>query len=414
MAATDIKRLPTVSVGRSGTGRGVRAPVHTFHVRQRPFEIQPVAIAPVLAGDSLRHARWEARVLTDPVNNPIAGWWSEMYLFYVRFSDLDEAAALKTMVLTDAEKPALTGLITANNTWTYHTGGTDAGPDYLASAMKPIIRKFFRREGEDWNAQLLSGIPIAALAGKSWMDTLVPSSTLPVAIQAEDYAGRWAAYEDLRRQKLITVTFVEYLRSQGVAVPDQLVAENEDFRTPELLRFSRQFAYPQNTTNPAGGAIAAAASWVHTERCEKRIYADEPGFLVLVHVCRPKVYRANQNGAAINLFRNGRLWRANVQEDAPQETLVTRETTTSTGPIVSTVDYTADSNGVLHLGDQFIRGTGYPSVSLPTGTLTNTHYPDGTAIDALFAAASPANTVWIDGQIVFSISGKRHLDVATR
>lgn len=414
--ANDIQRMPTISVRNAGaTGaRNMRNPIHNFHVRQRPFEIQPVAIAPVLAGDSLRMARWEARVMTDPVLNPITGWWSEWFLFYVRVGDLDEAAAARTFLTTDAEYPATTGLLTTDNTWTYFDG--PGGVDWLAMAMKPIIRTYFRTEGQDWNVTdgMLGSIPIAAVPTKHWMDTLHAYSALPANITNEDYAGRWEAYEALRRQKLITVTFIEYLRSQGVDVPDQLNAEAEDFRRPELLRYHRAFAYPQNTVNPTSGAVAAAASWVVNERCDKRIYADEPGFLVLVHVCRPKVYRSNQNGTGLQLFRNGRAFHSGVQEDAPQETLITRETTTGTGPVSTTVDYAADTNGLLCLGDQFIRGTSFPSVALPTGTGLQSHYPATAAIDALFAAASPANTCWADGAITFGISGRRRLDVTLR
>lgn len=411
--ARDVLRNPTVSLQGSSGGRSVRAPMHNFHVRQRPFEIQPVAIAPLLAGDSLRQARWEARVLTDPVKNTVAGWWSEFYLFYVRMSDLVEAPAAKTFLLTDSETPATTGLLTTDNPWTYYDG--TGGVDWLGMAMKPIIEKYFRVEGEDWNTWLLDGIPIASVPGKHWTDTLRATSefTAGTTIEDEDYEGRWEVYEELRKQKLVTVTFVEYLRMQGVRVPDQLVAENSDFRKPELLRYTRQFAYPQNTTDPLTGGIAAAASWVVTERSVKRIFADEPGFVVLVHVCRPKVYRANQTGNGLQLFRNGRAWHAGVQEDAPQETLITRETTTSTGPISTTVDYLADTNGLLHLGDQFLRGANYPSVSLPDGSTLNSHYPAEAAIDGLFVSGS-ANTIWLDGALTLSITGRRKLDLHTR
>lgn len=407
--ATDNRRMPSVTVQRATGGRSVRNPVHTWHVYHRPFEIQPVAVAPILAGDSLRSARWEARLLTDPVNNLVSGWWAEYYLFYVRISDLDEAAAAKTLLLSTDETPATAGLDTTDNAWTYYEG--PGGVDWLGMAMKPIIRQYFRSEGEDWNTRTIGGIPIAAVPSKSWLDTLRASSTLPVGIGDEDYEGRWEAYEELRRQRLVTVTFVEYLRSQGVRVPDQLVSESADFRKPELLKFVRQFTYPQNTTDPSDGSVAAAASWVVAERSSKRIYADEPGFVVLVSLVRPKVYRSNQVGAGVSLFRNGRTFHSGVQTDAPQETLITRETTASTGPLSTTVDYTADTNGVLALGDQFRRGTGYPSVALPDGSGLQSHYPLTADIDALFAGSSKG--VRQDGALSLSITGRRRLDVQT-
>lgn len=410
-----IVRNTVTKAGPTGA-RSTRAPVHNFWVSQRPFEIQPVAIAPLLAGDSLRQARFEARVLTDPVKSAISGWWSEFFLFYVRMGDLEEADAARTFITTDAEYPATTGLLTADNAWTYYDG--PGGVDWLAMAMKPIIRRYFRAEGQEWNhaAALIGGIPIASVPNKHWMDTLRAYSDSDVSgttLGNEDYQGRWEAYENLRRQKLVTGTFTEYLMSQGVRLPDQLVRETADFRVPELLRYSRQFAYPQNTVDPTNGNIAAAASWVVSERCDKRIYADEPGFVVLVHVCRPKVYRSAQNGTGLQLFRNGRAFHATIQEEAPQETLVTRETTTSTGPVSTTVDYVADSNGVLCLGDQFIRGGGFPSVALPTGTDLQSSYPGSAAIDALFSTGA-VNQVKVDGALTLSITGHRQIDVTLR
>jgi len=281
--------------------------------------------------------------------------------------------------------------------------------------MKPIIRHYFRQEGEDWDDYLVDSIPIAGMPNKHWMDTLHATADLASAadLADEDYEGRWLAYEELRRAKLVDVTFVEYLRSQGVKVPDQLVAESEDFRKPELLRYVRQFAYPQNTVDPTDGSIAAAASWVVNERVNKRIFADEPGFLVLVQCVRPKVYRSNQTGNGLQLFHNGRAFHSAVQYDAPQETLVTRETTTTTGPITTTVDYVADTNGLLCLGDQFLRGTGYPAVTLPTGSSLEAHYPAEAQITALFSNASN-EFIWSDGAISLGISGRRKLDLQTQ
>lgn len=407
--ANDNQRMPSVSVrGRTGN-RAKRNPTHSFRVQQRPYEIQPVAIAPVLAGDSLRQARFEGRVLTQPVADPVTGWWSEMYLFYVRIGDMDEADAIRTFLLSSDEHPSQASLVTATNAWTYHTTG---GPDWLAMAMKPIIKQYFRNEADSWNTHLLDGIPIAGLSQRTWLDTTWATADLPAGIADEDYEGRWEAYEDLRRQNLITMDFPEWLRSQGVKVPDQLVEGTEYHRKPELLRYVRQFAYPQNTVDPSDGGVAAAASWVISERCDKRIFCDQPGFLVLVSVVRPKVYRADQIGHGSSLLHNGRAWHSAVQTDAPQETLVTRETTTSTGPVDTTVNYTVDTNGLLTLGDQFLRGTGLPTVAVPSGA-SLALYPDETSIDGLFSNALN-NYVDVDGTITFSITGKRMLDVTPR
>ena len=49
--------------------RRVRAPMHTFAVRQKPYQIVPFCLAPVLAGETLQNLLMQARVVTDPVKS---------------------------------------------------------------------------------------------------------------------------------------------------------------------------------------------------------------------------------------------------------------------------------------------------------------------------------------------------------
>lgn len=65
-------------------GRVTRKPVHNFNVETRPFQIQPVMIAPVLAGETLNNLLLQSRVVTMPLKNPLIGWWKEYYFFYVK------------------------------------------------------------------------------------------------------------------------------------------------------------------------------------------------------------------------------------------------------------------------------------------------------------------------------------------
>ena len=46
-------------------GRVSRRPEHTFHVRYRPFQIQPVMIAPVLPGETMKQAQFQVRAVAD-------------------------------------------------------------------------------------------------------------------------------------------------------------------------------------------------------------------------------------------------------------------------------------------------------------------------------------------------------------
>ena len=82
-------------------GRVSRRPEHTFHVRYRPFQIQPVMIAPVLPGETLKQAQFQMRAVADPIRNPLVGWWSSWMMFYVPFRALPGAAssALQNLML---------------------------------------------------------------------------------------------------------------------------------------------------------------------------------------------------------------------------------------------------------------------------------------------------------------------------
>lgn len=400
-----VKRQAIGLAPRTGA-RSTRRPIHNWHVRHRPFEIQPVAVAPVLAGDSLKYAKFEGRVITDPIYTAVAGWWAEYFMFYVPFSACDEYAAIQTYLTSNAEYPVLTGLDVTTEDWSYYNNaGAGNGPNWVRMAMKPIIRHFFRKEGEDWDTYLAGTVPIAGLPTRTWVDFLRASSTLPVSIGSEDYQGRWDAFETLRANNLIDCDFVDYLKMQGVDVPPQLQEARQDKRKPELVRYVRQYTYPSNVVDPSTGALSNACSWVVTERSERRIFAGEPGLLVLVSLVRPKLYRSLQNGSGLSLLRNGRLWSSVVQDDAPQETLVTREVPTGTGPIGATVDYTVDSNALLAKGDQFVRGAGAPVSALPNATVTSTQYPTSAEIDALFTGAS--RNVTQDGNLMLTLTSRR-------
>ena len=399
--------LPTV-VNAPATGRRrTRYPKHNFYVAFQPYDIQPVAIVPVSAGDSIKHLRYEARVLTDAIKSQITGWWAEFYWVYVRFSDLDEYAAAQAMVSDPAFD--LTGLVTSAKTWTYHNG---KGPDWLFMAYKRAVRTHFRPENGDWNDALAtSGAARAGLVGRSWLDTIELEANLPNPGAADTYAGRWEHYEALRRAKLVTMDYPEWLRSQGIDVPQQLAEPLSEKRRPELLRFTRQFAYPSNTVNPDGTGTVSAVSWVVADRMDRAIFCDEPGFVVGLALVRPKLYRAGQVATGAATLRDARTIAPDVLEAAPQETLK-MVTGVNQASVTTSVDYWFDTEGVYVLGDQFVVGADAPSAALPDAVSLQKSYPSTASITNLFVGASPPALVRVDGSAAFSIVGRRQLGVS--
>lgn len=404
--------LPTVTQTRPTGRRTTRYPKHTWYVKFRPFDIQPMVIAPVAAGDTVKHLRFEGRVLTDPIKSQIVGWWSEMYFFYVRFSDLEEYTSAQRLAITVGDN--LAGLVKAANTWTMHNGG---GPDWLYMCMKPIIQTYFRAENRAWNdaGSTRGGIPMAGIVGTSWLDTLSLQGDFPTPPATDDYAGHWAAYEQLRKAKLVTMDYPEYLASQGVAVPEQLTQPLVEKRRPEMLRFVRQFTYPTNTVKEDGSGSVSAASWVTAERMDRAIFCDEPGFIVGVSLVRPKMYRNKQTSTGASLLRDARSLVPDMFDDAPQESLVKYTAGVwpagESGPITSTGNYWVDVNGLYCYGDQFVAGETAPSFDLPGNTDVQHTYPYPTsAIDNLFVDTTTPNVyVRSDGTCSLSIVGRKQI-----
>ena len=85
-------------------GRKLRQPKHTWNVRHLPFAIQPICIAPVLPGETLKNALIQARAVTRPVKHPLIGWWLEYYWFYVKHRCLADGETLQQMMLDPAIK----------------------------------------------------------------------------------------------------------------------------------------------------------------------------------------------------------------------------------------------------------------------------------------------------------------------
>ena len=96
------------------------------------------------------------------------------------------------------------------------------------------------------------------------------------------------AYEYLRSMSLMDMEFDDYLRTFGISVPKEMSNK------PQLIDQWREFQYPSNTVEPTTGVPSSALSWVHKRIGKRKMFFKEPGFVVGVHVVRPKVYFARQ------------------------------------------------------------------------------------------------------------------------
>jgi hypothetical protein len=402
-------------------GRVGRRPQHSFQVEHRPWEIQPFFIAPVLPGETLQNALVQARGVSDPVKNPLIGWWLEHYLFYVKLTDLDDYDYFKALMLSASATLASASLYDGTGTAvTEYYKSNIVGYDYVKACLKRVTETFFRDEDETWTGPGLSNnCPLATtMVKESWMQSLSLDGTeeTPDPLQGvsdpvwDDYLEQWQKMRELR---LTDLTWEDWLGSYGIKGE-----EIEKPRWPELIRYSRDWTYPSNTVDASTGVPSSALSWSIAERADKKRFFKEPGFLFGVTVARPKVYFSKQKQAMVDSMSDAYSWLpALLKESAPEVSL--KKFTSTQGPLHGNVganSYWVDLRDLFLYGDQFVNfslaETDNGLVALPGSTLTKStmRYASTTDIEGLFTSAAGSGTkagrtVRQDGVVALNIKG---------
>lgn len=406
------------------TGRRVpRHPQHTFQLRTRPWQIQPFLIAPVLPGETLKSATLQARVVTDPLENALIGWWNEYYFFYVKMTDLYDRDILKAAMINPNQ--SLATLDAATSAAYYHTNGTDLAINWTALCMEVVVDNYFRNEDETFAtaAGLLDSIPMASIGVANFMDSatnnddFVNPSTLDTDLADAGSAGgtkvltseieaAMRAWQLARIDKTTDMTWEDWLRSYGVNIPEEDIPGK-----PELLRYIRDWSYPTVTINPSDGVPSSAVAWSVRDRIDKDRFFKEPGFVFGVTVCRPKVYLANLTSAAVMLMKDAVSWFSPFLQHDAWSRLV--KVTASDPPLdANTDDYWIDLGDLLTYGDQFVNfamsATDDNSVALPAAALGSTgkRYASSTDADSLFKTEATLNKIRQDGIVNLHILGR--------
>lgn len=426
-----MARAPLVSIAGVGLQpRKLRSPRHNWHVQSRPWQIQPFMIAPVLPGETLKNFQAQARVVSDPIINPIMGWWCEHYWFYVKHRDMYARDLLTAMVL----KPEtdLSSLDSATAAKNYHKNGTDLAIDWVKMCTEVVVDNYFRFEGEvagDYTDQgnylasvamenaLDSAINVANIEGAANVDQNLVSAVAgqgdaTTAVWTSEIAKAMRDYEYARLMKTTDMTYEEWCATFGVAMP------KEEFIKPELLRYSREWTYPTNTIDPSSGTPRSAVSWSPSIRGDKDRHFKEPGFIIGLTCIRPKVLYKNLNSHFTMLMKNAYGWLPPQLANEPDASFV--KVSASDPPLdANTGAYLVDVKDLFLYGDQFINydptgslPTGWISpnfVALPNAALTNKRYPASTDMDALFVT-NTANVSGIrqDGVCELKILGRQH------
>lgn len=415
-------RIQMVPVGR--TARIPRRPEHQALLRHRPWVVQPFLLAPVLPGETMKNLLIQSRAVSDPIKNPLIGWWLEYYVFYVKHRDLDARDSFASMVLDiNAD---MSSLNEAAHLDYYHYGGT---VPWAKLCLKRVIEEYFRDQDEEWDDYVLASVttnnmPIASINQQSWLDSVMNDDDYRasnVSISDIDHQGDLEIYASeveeamrkwqyLKLNQLTEQSYEDYLATYGIR------PRPEDTHTPELIRYIREWTYPTNTIDPTNGTPRSAVSWKIAERADKDRFFREPGFIFGVTVARPKVYRQNQKGSAAGMLTDAFGWLPAVLDDDP--TFSTKKITAgANGPLAAnTDDYVVDQRDIYMYGDQFVNHalteTDANLISLPTAAL-NKRYAASADADELFVGASPANQIRQDIVVSLTILGTQR-DVSPR
>lgn len=402
--ASNIQVMP---IGKTGT-RKLRNPQHQWQVRHEPYQIQPFCIAPVLPGETLKRGSFKARVVTDPIKNPLVGWWIEYYFFYVKMRDLAGRDDFTAMML-DTGKDVSAYYAAADVKFYHQSEVTPDRINWTYLCLQRIVEEYFRDEGETWTTQNIDGVPLAQVNQRSWLDSVVNESAYEGVDVATDDTGATAGelerarqqWEFMRSVNMTDMDYDEFLRTFGVNI-----AKTEPHK-PELLRYVRDWTYPANTVDPTDGSVASACSWSVAESIDKDRFFKEHGFVVGVTVARPKVYRKNQDGSAAALLDNAMAWMPAIMRDDPFTSM--RNVPVGTGPIQSLTDgYWVDLRDIFLYGDQFVNyamtDTDSNMVTIPS-TANEKRYATEADIDALFVTPVGYNLVRQDGVATFNILG---------
>lgn len=399
-------------------GRVNRNPVHRWNVRAQPYQIQPICIAPVIPGETLKSAVWQGRTVTDPLKNRLMGWWHEYYWYYVPFRALDIREELEQMVVDPEWTPDnIDSNVAVANHYFYGRNSID----FVKHCLDAVVRYDFRKPDYPLT-HTIDGLPIASINVENFTNSALAESLIEEfdvdvdvdgdgTITASEVNIAMQQYEMLRNNGLIEMTYEDYLKTYGIR--GRAVQEPDEQWTPELLRYSRDWQYPSNTPDAAGN-VSTVVSWSTAERIDKDRFFREPGFVFGVMISRPKIYLGRQLGAAVSMLDTIRSWLPKIMTDDPFTSL--KSFANGQGPLTEgfkigsnpVEGYVIDVRDLFLYGDQFVKNPGALSVALPAQD-GNLQYPTSAVYNSIFVdqTAGGKQHIETDGLIALTIAGSQ-------
>ena len=411
-SSVKVQELPAV-------GRVTRRPQHPFYLKSRAFALQPFLLAPVLPGETMKNLLLQARCVTDPILNPLIGWWQEYYIFYVKHRDLTDRDEFTQMALDPAWTPdnvdQPTAIVETNHL------GVAGSIDWAMLCLRRVTEEYFRDEGVAWDAVKIGNLPVAGISHNSVLDSIIAAGDMPDGTLVDEAGSGTLGdveldaalrqWEFMRANALTNMTYEDFLRTYGVR------PSRAEIHRPELLRYVREWSYPTNTIDPSDGSPTSAVSWSIAERADKDRYFSEPGFIFGVSVTRPKVYLSALRGQAASYMNDAYSWLPAIMRDDPYTSL--RHFADEAGPVRGTTDadgYWIDFRDLFLYGQQFTNvdlssETGINSLALPSAGLETGNQkmlPTDAMSKSFFVdAAGTAFNIRQDGIVSLSVLGRQ-------
>lgn len=307
-----LPQYPNATAAES-TDRISRRPRHPFLVHQKPYEITPFFVAPVLPAETLQQAIVNGRVVSPALKNRVTGHWHETYLFYVPLFDLfmeDNNVPLAKeklvqMLVNDNAGGIPYAMASADNPYFFVKAGA---PNWLSMCYDLIIKNFFRDEGEDTLPKGANGLSLAqAKHNLDVMQSLVMGSTVPQGAapssmsSLEELYQHWLEWQTASAATFKEPSYADYLKSFGVNAGEETVQKME------VLRYSSHWAQPVNTVASDGSANTQVL-WSILDRADKKRRFRHPGFIVGLTVVKPKVFISDRQQAAISVMADAESW----------------------------------------------------------------------------------------------------------
>lgn len=429
--ASPTFRSPRVGVAPAyaSRSRSSRRPQHRFNIKFQPWQLQPIMMAPVLPGESLKNLMVQSQTWSTPLKaNTLKniGWWCEYFFFYVKHRDLTGYEQAVDGLGKDLIDMFVSGESLAahqdadGNAVTYCPPG---GIDFLLEATKRIAEEYFRDEGETWDASTINGLPAVKIFGRGASDGFEKLTLL------SDYEDRrvdldvdgdghitvdelnrayleWAAMHDAG---MIDMDYEDWMRTYGSqsTIPN---VDRVDRHRPEDMAHFRDFTYATNTVEPTTGVPATAVGWRTAKRNDKAFFFKEPGWIVGYTCVRPKVYLQNQQGMIAAMMQTRESWLPAILNDELDVSHL--EVAAATGPLkdLFAENYFLDLRDLLNYGDQFVNyapADAAPFVGLPTAAGSRRYPQAGDAAAFFETIEGVVSNFEADGVVSLSILGRQ-------